>query len=54
MDFHYAIRNMFPQESEIFQSRVLKPFREGINRIEGPRQTRYYKPFIWNDFRLQN
>lgn len=44
MDFYYAIKNMFPQESEIFQSGVLKTFgEEGINRMEGPRQTRNYR-----------
>lgn len=44
MDFYYAIKNMFPQESEIFPSGVLKTFgEEGINSMEGPRQTRNYR-----------
>ena len=44
LDFDYAARSIFPQESRIFQSNVLKTFGEkGINRMKSIRQTRYYR-----------
>lgn len=41
MNFHYAVRKMFPQENKIFQSSMLKYFgEEGNTRVEALRQTR--------------